>query len=84
MTSLCLAMELLVKIRMRIRAEGGATIPPNLNSGNHSNAFQYGETEDFTGTYAVPSGLSADFLLPDSVFIGTQAVLTKCKSIWLH
>lgn len=66
-------------VRMRVRAEGGATIPPNLNSGNHSNRFNYGETEDFEATYAVPSGLSADFLLPDSVFIGTQAVLTNAN-----
>lgn len=59
-------------IRMRIRTDrNNWTWAANQAGTQQTFPGYYGECEDFTGTYSVPSGLSSDFFAPDTVFIGT-------------
>lgn len=60
-------------IRMRVRSNASFY---NLTANNHSTtgtAMYYGETEDYTCSYALVPGLNADFFAPDTVFVNTIA-----------
>ena len=62
-------------IRLRIRSNA---FNFNWNASTHSGGNpNYGETEDFNGTYNSPAIVNADFNMPDSAFVGTQALFTN-------
>lgn len=62
-------------IRLRIRTDADRNLA--FNATMHTQQVNYGETEDYTATYATPNGLSSNFLVPDSAFIGTRVTFTN-------
>ncbi len=63
--------------RMRVRSNYNTyTWTANEHSISGTQAY-YGETEDFTMSYAVPAGLSSDFFAADTVYQGTVATFVN-------
>ena len=63
--------------RLRVRTDyyGSA----NFSAGSSCATVNYGETEDYTITLAIPSSLSAGFFMPSSAFMGTPVKLTNAN-----
>jgi len=56
-------------VRMRVRTD--YQYGYGMTSTNHSNQLYYGETEDYTCDYIVPTSTTSDFIRPDTAYVGT-------------
>ncbi len=63
--------------RMRVRSNYGNSTAYRWTASQSQSQGYYGETEDFAMDLALATGISSDFFLPDTAFVGTIVQMTN-------